>query len=178
MRKLGPRYAAFGVALAIVLVLLLLWFLGWPREGRSAGETAGRSADRGAVGAASSFTISGNITGAITPGVMLPLDLSLENPNDVELSIDRITVSVHAIDAPRADADHPCSAADFEVRQLGGGVAALRLEAKGALRLSELDVVPRQRPALGMLDRPVNQDGCKGAFLTLGYQASGVEVHP
>jgi hypothetical protein len=63
------------------------------------------------------------------------------------------------------------------VRQLPTDVV-LRLEANDAQTLSEMDVSPGRRPALGMLDRPVNQDGCKGAFLTLGYQASGVEVHP
>ena len=108
---------------------------------------------------------------------MLPLDLSLKNPNDKELSVDKIKVSLHDIDAPRATANRPCTAADFEVRQIGGGVDAFRLEAKGAKKLSQLDVVPQQRPALGMINRPVNQNGCKGATLTLDYKASGVEVH-
>ena len=178
MRKLGARDAAFIVPLAIVLVLLVFWFLGVPREGRSIAEASERGAEGVTVEAAPSFTISGDTTGAIKPGVMLPLDLSLENPNDKELSVDKITVSVRNINAPQATIDLPCTAADFEVRQIGEGVAALRLEAKGAKKLSQLDVVPRQRPAFGMINRPVNQDGCKGATLTLGYKANGVAVNP
>ena len=176
MRKLGARDAAFIVALAIVLVLLVFWFLGVPREGRSIAEASDGGKDGTTVQAVPSFTISGDITGVIRPGVMLPLDLSLENPNDEELSVEEIKVTLTGIDAPRATADLPCTAADFEVRQIGGGAAALRLEPKGAKKLSQLDVVPRQRPAFGMINRPVNQDGCKGATLTLGYKANGVEV--
>ncbi len=176
MRKLGARDAAFVAALAIVLVMLVLWFLGWPREAGSIGEGS-QDKDRAVLGTTPSFTISGDITGKIRPGVMVPLDLSLNNPNDVALSVDKITVSVKAIDAPRATADLPCTAADFEVRQIGAGVAAFRLEANDAKKLSQLDVVLRQRPALGMLNRPVNQDGCQGATLTLDYKAHGVEVN-
>ena len=147
MRKLGARDVAFVAALAIVLVMLVLWFLGVPREPGSAAGAAERGADGVTVEAAPSFTITGDITGAIRPGVMLPLDLSLENPNDKDLSVDKITVRVRTIDAPQATIDLPCTAADFEVRQIGSGVAALRLEAKGAQKLSQLDVVPQQRPA-------------------------------
>ena len=175
MRKLGARDAALVFSLAIVLVLMVLWFLGWPRHNSSVGEAL-PDKDRAALGTTSSFTISGDITGSIRPGVMLPLDLSLKNPNDRKLSVDNIKVSVRTIEAPRATAALPCTAADFEVRQIGGGVAALPLEAKGSKKLSQLDVVPEQRPALGMKNRPVNQDGCQGATLTLGYQANGVEV--
>ena len=46
---------------------------------------------------------------------MVPLDLTLDNTNANDLAIDRITVAVMTVDAPRADAEHPCSAADFEV---------------------------------------------------------------
>jgi len=176
MRKLEARYLAFVVALAIVLVLLLFSFLGVSREGRSVAKAPDRGTDDVAVGAAPSFTISGDITGEIRPGVLLPLDLSLENPNNVDLSVDKITVSVRTIHAPQATVDLPCTAADFEVRQIGGGVAALRLGAKGEQKLSQLDVVPQQRPALGMLNRPINQDGCKGASLTLHYSAAGQQA--
>ena len=176
MRKLGARDAAYIVALAIVLVLLVFWFLGVPREGRSIAEASDGGKDGATVQAVPSFTISGDAKGEIRPGVMLPLDLSLKNPTDKELSVDKIKVTLSDIDAPRATANRPCTAADFEVRQIGGGVDAFRLEAKGAKKLSELDVVVQQRPALGMINRPVNQDGCKGATLTLGYKADGVEV--
>jgi len=177
MRKLGFRDATLVGCLVLVLVLMLLWFLGWPRVDNSIGE-ATPDKDRVALGATSSFTISGDQTRDLRPGVLLPLDLTLKNPTDKELSVGKIKVTLDAIDAPRATANRPCTAADFEVRQIGGGVADLRIEAKGAKKLSQLDVVPQQRPALSMVNRPVNQDGCQGATLTLGYQATGVEVNP
>ncbi len=105
---------------------------------------------------------------------MVPLDLTLDNTNANDLAIDRITVAVITVDAPRADVEHPCSVADFEVRQLSGGVL-LRLAGNSTYTLS--GVVPAENwPAVGMVNRPVNQDGCKGASLTLGYEASGMEV--
>ncbi len=176
MRKLGFRDAALVGCLVLVLMLLVLWFLGVPRDNGPIG-AGSPDKDREALGSTSSFTITGDLTRVLRPGVMVPLDLSLDNPNDVDLTVDKIKVSLRNIDAPRATADRPCTAADFELRQLGGGVAALRLEAKGAKKLSQLDVVPQQRPALGMINRPVNQDGCQGATLTLGYKADGVEVN-
>jgi hypothetical protein len=39
-----------------------------------------------------------------------------------------------------------------------------------------MDLADESWPAVGMVDRPVNQDGCKGASVTLRYEASGVEV--
>jgi hypothetical protein len=171
MRELERGDAVLGIAVATIVVLLILWSLEWPRSGRSTGASA-LDTGSGSVRAPTSFTITGDIARAIAPGDMLPLDLSLANPNDVDLSIDQITVRVHSVDAPRADAEHPCSAADFEVRQLRGDVV-LRLEANRAQTLSEMEVPPGRRPALGMLDRPVNQDGCKAATLSLTYSASG-----
>jgi hypothetical protein len=65
--------------------------------------------------------------------------------------------------------------ADFDVRQLSGHIA-VTLRASREDDLNGMGVARGHWPAVGMLDRPVNQDGCKGAFLTLGYEASGVEV--
>lgn len=152
---------------------VLIW---WPST-----DPIGRSADRataegsGSLNAGSSFTISGDVSGAIGPGVMLPLDLALDNPNDVDLAVDRITVTVQSVEAPGADADYPCSGADFKVRSLTGSVVPT-LAANGSEDLSDMGIARAHWPAVGMRNRPVNQDGCKGAVLTLGYQATGVEV--
>lgn len=89
-----------------------------------------------------SVVISGSAAGSVSPGSLARLSLSLDDTNDVDVDValDRITVTVRDVDAPRVDADHPC-------------------------RATELDV-----------DRPINQDGCKGASLTLTDEASGSEV--
>jgi len=84
-------------------------------------------------------------------------------------------VAVVVIHAPRADADHPCSAADFQVRELSGG-GVLRLAHDSVNTLSGLKLPTANWPAVGMLNRPVNQDGCKGASVTLEYEASGTEL--
>ena len=120
-------------------------------------------------------TISGNVSRPVSPGSLELLDLELDNPEDVAIAIDRIAVALVGIDAPRADVDHPCSTADFEVRQLAVGVV-LRLAGNSADNLSGLELPSENWPAVGMLNRPVNQDGCKGASLMLGYEASGMEV--
>ena len=99
MRKLGFRDAALVGCLVLVLVLMLLWFLGVPRDNGPIG-AGSPDKDREALGSTSSFTITGDLTRVLRPGVMVPLDLSLDNPNDVDLTVDKIKVSLRNIDAP------------------------------------------------------------------------------
>jgi hypothetical protein len=172
MRTPTRREALLTVAYAALTVVLLFWL--WGRDATH--HTSATGVGPGSVDVPSSFTISGDVRGVITPGVMLPLDLRLDNPNDVGIAIDRITVTVQDVDAPRADMDHPCSVGDFAVRQLSGGVLPT-LAANGRNDLSGMGRARRRWPAVGMLNRPVNQDGCKGAVLTLGYEASGTQAH-
>ena len=164
------REVVLAVVFALVVAVLLLWFRGGGPVGVSTDVTG-----HGSVRASPSFTISGDVRRLISPGELVPIDLRLDNTSDLDLAIDHITVGVVGIDAPRADAEHPCSAADFEVRQLSGGVV-LRIAGNSAENLSGMDLPDENWPAVSMVDRPVNQDGCKGASLTLRYEASGVEV--
>ena len=168
----GPtrRETTLAAAFAILVVILVVWLYACEPSGRLSNDTG-----NGAVQTPGSFTISGDLPTVIVPGVMKPLDLILDNPNSADLAIDRITVTVLDIKAPQADADHPCSAEDFEVRQISEGVV-LTLGGNETEDLTGLSVEQDQLPAIGMLDSTVNQDGCKGASLTLGYEASGTEV--
>lgn len=170
MRRPMRREAGLVVMFGILIAVLLLWFPGCGPVGRSTEATG-----EGSMGNPSSFTISGNVSRPVSPGSLELLDLELDNPEDVAIAIDRIAVALVGIDAPRADADHPCSTADFEVRQLAVGVV-VRLAGNSADNLSGLELPSENWPAVGMLNRPVNQDGCKGASLMLGYEASGMEV--
>ena len=113
--------------------------------------------------------ISGTVGERLTPGVSVPIELGLANPFPRTVVLRRVTVSILDIAAPNADAAHPCSAADFQVRQMRPGV--LRVPARGYVELAELGVPHQDWPQLTMNDRPVNQDGCKGASLTLHYRA-------
>ena len=77
--------------------MIITWWLTWP------GTKSSTEADGGASigGAGSSVTITGDASGAISPGVMLAIDLSLNNTNDFDVAVDRLTVTVSEVDAPR-----------------------------------------------------------------------------
>jgi len=170
MRRPTRREAVLAGVFATLVAVLLLWVPGCGPVGSSTDATSD-----GSIGTPSTFTIKGGLSRPISPGELAALDLTLDNTNDLDLVIDRITVTVVGIDAPQADADHPCSEADFEVRPFSGGVV-LRLAGNTTDNLSGLDLPEENWPAVGMINRPVNQDGCKGASVTLRYEASGVEV--
>jgi hypothetical protein len=170
VRNPTHREASLLVAVAVLIAVLVLWLNGCGPVGRS-----GDGTGSGLASGPSSFTISGDVSRPITPGKLVLLDLTLDNTNDLDLAIDQITVAVVGISAPNADADHPCTKADFEVRNLAvGGVVTLARNQTA--RLSELELPAKNWPAVGMINSPVNQDGCKGASLTLGYEAIGMEV--
>lgn len=64
-----------------------------------------------------------------------------------------------------------CAVDDFAVGQASNRV--ITLAARSASTLSSLDLARRTWPRVGMPNRSVNQDGCKGASVTLDYTASG-----
>jgi hypothetical protein len=119
-----------------------------------------------------SFTIEGNAAEPISPGVRAPLDLKLTNPQYIPLSVTGVRVSVQAVRAPNADDAHPCTVGDFTVNQASSSIV-IALAARATRTLSSLGVPPEAWPQVGLLDRPVEQDGCKGASVTLRYAASG-----
>ena len=170
MRGPTRREVVLALVFAVVVVVILIWFRGWGAAGRWTDATGA-----GSLRTPSSFTISGDVRRPISIGEVVPIDLRLDNTSEVDLSIDHLTVVVVSVDAPRADADHPCSAADFEVRQLSSGVV-LKIAGNSSENLSGMDLPDENWPAVSMVNRPVNQDGCKGVSLTLRYEASGVEV--
>jgi hypothetical protein len=48
----------------------------------------------------------------------------------------------------------------------------MTVPASSTLTLSELGFTEGQMPQVGMLNRSVNQDGCKGSTLTFAYSGS------
>lgn len=102
------------------------------------------------------FRIDGRTTDALAPGTY----------------VDELTVSVDGVDAPRADRQHPCSPVDFVVRPLGSVVFPMLLQAESAQTLSSVGVPRSGWPAVGMVARPVNQDGCQGPTVELVYTGS------
>jgi len=118
------------------------------------------------------FSIEGNTTEPISPGVRASLDLELTNPHESPMTVTDLSVKVLKVSAPHADAEHPCAVGDFVVSQASSS-RTITLAARARRTLSSLGLAVATWPHVGMLNSPVNQDGCKGASLTLGYTASG-----
>jgi hypothetical protein len=123
------------------------------------------------------FTIAGPLSGPLTPGTEEPLDLTLTNLEGTDLRIARLDVQVAAVSGPQSDSAHPCEPGDFAVAQFSGA-PGFTLPAASTADLGELGFDRSEWPAVSMLDRPVNQDGCKGAGLSLAFTGSATEVNP
>jgi hypothetical protein len=124
-------------------------------------------------GSSSPFTISGSVSG-LAPGVSVPLNLTLSNPNKKALAVTGLGVTIQGVTRTSDATAHnlPCGPTDYAVTQYGGPYP-LTVPAKGSASLSGLGVPSSAWPRVTMLDRPTNQDGCKGASLTLAYSGSG-----
>jgi hypothetical protein len=133
--------------------------------------TAPRDGANLAPRAEANFTISGDLPGSLEPGLSQPLDLALTNPGPSEISISHLLVSIESIHARQADEAHPCTLEDFSVAQFSGAYG-FKLGAAETSRLSELGFPEKRLPRVTMLDRPVNQDGCKRASLTFSYSGT------
>ena len=120
----------------------------------------------------SSFVISASPLKPISPGDQIPLDLSLENANKTSMSITDVKVIVREIHAPNSTARLPCLLEDFTVEQVPDDFD-LTLPAEATSSLSGLSLPRTQWPTVGLRNTSGNQDGCKGASLTLDLTASG-----
>ena len=117
------------------------------------------------------FSISGNLSGQLAPGVSQPLNLMLTNPNNQAIAISNLTVTAQSVvKAPTAVG--PCTIADYAVIQYSGPYP-LSVPANGSASLSTLGVASDKFPHVRMIDTATNQDGCKGATLSLAYSGSG-----
>jgi hypothetical protein len=87
--------------------------------------------------------------------------------------MNRVRVKITGIVAPNADAAHPCTSSDFKVRQMPRPTR-LRVPAKRTTDLTALHLPMEAWPWLSMLNRPLNQDGCKGATVKLRFKSRGL----
>jgi len=156
----------------VFFVLLSLWFFLLRTPTLRA--TGSGTAEGGTGWSTGLFSITGNVVEPISPGVMVPLDLSFSNHRDFEISITDLTVTISNVIAPNADNVNSCLMADFAIDQAPDDLR-ITLAAGATNSLSGLGLVLTSWPRMGMFDRPVDQDGCKGASLTLAYTASGTE---
>ena len=133
---------------------------------------SGRGSDQTELANQSSFEITGSPTKPMSPGVHVPLDLRMQNTSKTSMSVHDLVVVVRRVDAPRATERLPCLAEDFTVDQAPDGID-LTLPPQATTSLSALSVPSTQWPQVGLRNTSVNQDGCKGASLTLEFSASG-----
>jgi hypothetical protein len=114
--------------------------------------------------------ISGRVSTPLSPGVSSPVVVTISNQNSKVVKMKRVRVRIANIYAPRADANHLCTRLDFQIRQMPR--QTLQLPARKVIDLAGLGVPTASWPTVIMLNRPVNQDGCKGAQLTLRLRSA------
>lgn len=166
-----PRMLMLGCAAAAIVGTVIVW------HDKSSPNADTTTVDGGAssVGSSGSFRIAGDSTRALAPGRTVSLNLLLTNPHTVALTLTGLSVRVSTVSAPNADGGHPCSTRDFAVTQPAAGLT-IRLPARASKTMHRLGIATSRWPSVTMLDRQLNQDGCKGASLTLGYAGSGTPV--
>lgn len=127
------------------------------------------------ISAPDGFTIAGTVPVDLTPGTGQPLDLILSSSESFDLSISSLTVVVTSVSAPESDPSHACGTDDFSVQQFSGALG-FTLPAKSTVSLSTLGFGASELPLVSMLNRPVNQDGCKAASFLLDFAGTATEV--
>lgn len=160
-------------AVTAVIVGLLAWW--WFARLAPIRWAVGNGSESEAISSGNSsetFSITGDTTVLISPGVSARLDLTVTNPHNQRLTVRGLTVTLPTVTAPNAHAAHPCTIADFQIVQLPRSVV-ITVPAKTTKSLSALGVAANRWPRLTMIDSAANQDGCKGATLTLAYTATG-----
>ena len=118
------------------------------------------------------FTVAGGVTQPMSPGIDVPIVLRIVNPYDFDLAVTRLVVSVASVEAPAADLSHTCTIDDFVVVQLPPQ-AAVSIAPHDSTMVDSTNGPGASRPTISLLNRAVNQDGCKGAEVALRYSAEG-----
>lgn len=118
------------------------------------------------------FSIGGDLEAPLEPGLTAALDLKISNPVDETLGIQDLVVTVTSVDAPNSTTELPCSVKDFTTQAASGKII---LEGGSTNTLTELGLADSEWPQVSMLNTNLNQDGCKGATLSLTYSGSGVK---
>jgi hypothetical protein len=124
-----------------------------------------------------SFAIGGELTEPLEPGHAAALDLVVTNSDTSPLSVLSLGVRIAAVTAPRASAEFPCTTDDFSVEQFSG-TYPLMVPASSTQSLSELGISEAELPRVAMLNRPVNQNGCRGAALRFDFGGAGTGGTP
>lgn len=120
------------------------------------------------------FRISGDAAGLLSPGISLPLNLQIFNPNDGKLKL--LTLSAR-VDSVETVGQGVCTVEDFAVDNVLP-LGLLAIPADGTRLLSDLGLPVLGQPRVRMLNTPVNQNGCKNATVHLVYEGTGLVDMP
>ena len=123
------------------------------------------------------FAIAGDLSIPLEPGFGGPLDLALTNPGTTEIAVSGLQVALSSISAPHASTSYPCTSDDFSVAQFSGAYG-FTIPALSTRTLSELGFSEAQLPQVAMPNRPINQNGCKGASLQFDFTGTATGGTP
>lgn len=138
-------------------------------SGTISGSSVSRSASVSLVVQKSSgFQITGNLGAQLYPGVKRPLNLSLSNPESFDVKVTSLSVALE-----EGTSKAGCSGTqNFNVTQVPAARYPITLPAGQTRTLTQLGVSDADKPQVEMLNRPWNQDACKGASIVLDYSGS------
>ena len=165
-----PRPVTLGVLVGLPVLLLGLpaaWHVAQPHVPAGSPAWSSPHAHGARVARGSQVEISGTARRTLRPGGSSGINLAFTNRSSSPVTLRHVRVTITGVSAPEADAQHPCTRADFRVRPMQA--AALVVPGAAPTDLVRLAVPSWRWPHLEMRNRPSNQDGCKGARLTLGY---------
>jgi hypothetical protein len=112
--------------------------------------------------------ITGRVQAPLSPGMSSPIALSIRNGSSTTVHTLRVRVKVRKVIAPHATEAHPCTRMDFQIDQMHPQPLTIP---KGRSDLARMGLAVSSWPTLSMRNRPMNQDGCKGAHLVLAFRA-------
>lgn len=173
----GLRRAAIGLLVCASLALAAWPALGRQGEARRTGatDTVLKQHGHDAVWTGG-IRITGTVQVPLSPGISSPVSIRINNPNPRAVAMQRVRVKIASISAPHADATHLCTRSDFVIHQMPR--VALRVPAGRVVDLIALGVPSASWPTLGMRNLAHNQDGCKGATISLRFRAARLGGQP
>jgi uncharacterized membrane protein len=140
--------------------------------GTVGGSTASRSASVTLIVQKNqSLGISGDLATRLVPGRKVPLDMSLTNPQNFDIQITNLAVTIE-----EGTTNPGCSGMqNFKVTQVPAGRYPIMLAAGQTKSLGQLGVADGDKPQVEMLNQPWNQEPCKNARITLSYGGSAIK---
>ena len=147
MRKLNKKVAVGVAAAAIVAVGAGTAYAYWTTTGSGSGSATNGSSN-------GTITLSATFANGLTPGASEPVTYKASNPGSSSLFVGTITPTV-SIDAAHVTAG--CLAGDFTIAPTVSNTQVLA----GATNVTV------GTGTLAFADTAANQDGCKGATVTL-----------